>query len=158
MITTSWYSARNILKLHTAISILHINMMKVSLSLISGSGSYRSPLLHSVVGQTTSLCSPVSFSEEDGGCLRTWRRRKRLNRGDKALTTDWIRSVFYTLNLALFWMTKSKEMRRYSRGWDDNIRIDLREIECEAVDWIPLALERDQLWAFVNRMMEFWFR
>jgi hypothetical protein len=30
------------------------------------------------------------------------------------------------------------------RGWEDNIRMDLREIRWEVVDWIHLAQDRDQ--------------
>jgi hypothetical protein len=30
------------------------------------------------------------------------------------------------------------------RRWEDNIRIDIREIEWEGVDWIHLAQDRDQ--------------
>jgi hypothetical protein len=30
------------------------------------------------------------------------------------------------------------------RRWEDNIRIDLREVGCEGVDWIRLAQDRDQ--------------
>jgi hypothetical protein len=33
---------------------------------------------------------------------------------------------------------------RYSRRWEDNIRMDLREIEWEAMDWMHMAQDRDQ--------------
>jgi hypothetical protein len=33
--------------------------------------------------------------------------------------------------------------RRQKHRWDDNIRMDLREIGWEGVDWICLALDRD---------------
>jgi hypothetical protein len=36
------------------------------------------------------------------------------------------------------------------RRWEDNIRMDLREIRWEGVDWTQLAQDRDQLWALVN--------
>jgi len=29
------------------------------------------------------------------------------------------------------------------RGWEDNIRINLREIECQDMDWIYLTQDRD---------------
>jgi hypothetical protein len=35
----------------------------------------------------------------------------------------------------------------------DNIKIDLREIEWDGVDWIDLAQDRDQCRALVNRVM-----
>jgi hypothetical protein len=33
---------------------------------------------------------------------------------------------------------------------------DLRETEWEGVDWIHLAQDRDQWWAVVNMVMNFW--
>jgi hypothetical protein len=38
--------------------------------------------------------------------------------------------------------------------WEDNIKIDLREVDLERVDWINLAQDRDQWWAFVNIVMD----
>jgi hypothetical protein len=37
--------------------------------------------------------------------------------------------------------------------WEDNIRMDLREIGWGGVDWIDLAQDRDQWRAFVNTVM-----
>jgi hypothetical protein len=37
-----------------------------------------------------------------------------------------------------------RQLRRSRRRWEDNIRIDLREIVWEVVDWIHLAQDRDQ--------------
>jgi hypothetical protein len=42
---------------------------------------------------------------------------------------------------------------RPGRGWEDNIRMDIREIGCEGVDWIHLAQHRDQWRAVVNTVM-----
>jgi hypothetical protein len=42
-------------------------------------------------------------------------------------------------------------------NWEDYIRMDVRGIECEGVDWIHLAKDRDQLRALVNRIMNLWF-
>jgi hypothetical protein len=36
----------------------------------------------------------------------------------------------------------------------DNIKIDLREIGCDGVDWIDLAQDRDQWMALVNTVMK----
>jgi hypothetical protein len=41
------------------------------------------------------------------------------------------------------------------RRWEDNIRIDLREIGWEGVDWMHLAQDRDQWRALVNMVMNF---
>jgi hypothetical protein len=38
--------------------------------------------------------------------------------------------------------------------WDDNIKMDLREIGWE-VDWIHLAEDKDQWWTLVNTIMNF---
>jgi hypothetical protein len=37
--------------------------------------------------------------------------------------------------------------------WDDNIKLDLREIGIDGVNWIWLAQDRVQWWAFVNTVM-----
>ena len=37
--------------------------------------------------------------------------------------------------------------------WEDNIKIDLREAGCDAGDWIALAEDRDQWWAYVRAVM-----
>jgi hypothetical protein len=36
-----------------------------------------------------------------------------------------------------------RSLGRYRRGWEDNIRIDLREIGWEVVDWTHLVQDRD---------------
>jgi hypothetical protein len=37
--------------------------------------------------------------------------------------------------------------------WEDNIKVDLREIEIDGVNWIQLAQDRVQWWAFVNTVI-----
>jgi hypothetical protein len=37
--------------------------------------------------------------------------------------------------------------------WEDNIRMDLREIQWEFVDWIHMDQDRDQWRALVNTVM-----
>jgi hypothetical protein len=39
------------------------------------------------------------------------------------------------------------------RKWVDNIKIDLREIGCDGMDWIDLAQGRDQWRPLVNTVM-----
>jgi hypothetical protein len=46
-----------------------------------------------------------------------------------------------------------KPLGRPRRTWEDNIRMDLREIGLEGVDWIHLAQDRDQWRAVVNTVM-----
>jgi hypothetical protein len=39
---------------------------------------------------------------------------------------------------------------------EDNIRMNLRELKWEDVDWLHLAQVRDQSWALVNILMNLW--
>jgi hypothetical protein len=38
----------------------------------------------------------------------------------------------------------------YRRCWWDNIKMDLKEMEWEGVEWVNLAQDRDRWWAAVN--------
>jgi hypothetical protein len=40
--------------------------------------------------------------------------------------------------------------------WEDNIRMDLREMEWGGIDWIDLAQDWDQWMALVNTVMKLW--
>jgi hypothetical protein len=42
---------------------------------------------------------------------------------------------------------------RPRRRWEDNIKMDIREIEFGDVDWIHLAQDRDRWRALVNTVM-----
>jgi hypothetical protein len=46
-----------------------------------------------------------------------------------------------------------RSLGRPRRRWVDNIKIDLREIGWDGMDWIDLARNRDQLRALVNTVM-----
>ena len=53
-------------------------------------------------------------------------------------------------------MGKLEEKRPLGRPrcrWEDNIKIDLREVDCDAGDWIDLAQDRDQRWTYVLTVM-----
>jgi hypothetical protein len=41
------------------------------------------------------------------------------------------------------------------RRWVNNIKMDLREIGWDGVDWVDLAQDRDQRRALVNTVMNF---
>jgi hypothetical protein len=43
---------------------------------------------------------------------------------------------------------------RWVGHWVDNIKIDLREIEWDGIDWIDLAQDRDRCRALVNTVMK----
>jgi hypothetical protein len=40
--------------------------------------------------------------------------------------------------------------------WEDNIKVDLREIGIDGANWNQLAQDRVQWWAFVNTVMNLW--
>jgi hypothetical protein len=40
--------------------------------------------------------------------------------------------------------------------WEDNIRMDLREVEGGCVDWMELAQDRDRWRALVSAVMNVW--
>jgi len=40
--------------------------------------------------------------------------------------------------------------------WNDNIKMDLREIGLDGANWIQLAQDRVQCWACVNTVMNLW--
>jgi len=49
---------------------------------------------------------------------------------------------------------RKRPLRISRRRWEDNIRMDLREVGWEGMDWIHLFQERDQQWALVNTVMK----
>ena len=44
-------------------------------------------------------------------------------------------------------------MGRTRRRWENNIKMDLREVECRGMDWTELAQDSDRWWAVVNAAM-----
>jgi hypothetical protein len=46
-----------------------------------------------------------------------------------------------------------RPLGRPRRGWEDNIKMDLREIGINGANWIRLAQDRVQWQAFVNTVM-----
>jgi hypothetical protein len=45
---------------------------------------------------------------------------------------------------------------RPRRRWEDNIKIDLRVIGWECVDWIHLAQDTEHCWVLVNTVINLW--
>jgi hypothetical protein len=45
---------------------------------------------------------------------------------------------------------RKRPLGRPRRRWEDNIRMDLREVEWDGVDWMHQAQGRDQWRALVN--------
>jgi hypothetical protein len=50
-----------------------------------------------------------------------------------------------------------RPLGRPRRGWEDNIKMDLREIRIDGTNWIRLAQDRVQWRAFVNTVTTFGF-
>jgi len=48
---------------------------------------------------------------------------------------------------------EKRPLRELRHRWEDNIRMDLREIWFECVDWMHVAQNRDQWRALVNTVM-----
>jgi hypothetical protein len=48
-----------------------------------------------------------------------------------------------------------RPLGRRRRRWVNNIKMDLREIGWDGMDWIDLAQDRDQWRALVNTVMNF---
>ena len=44
----------------------------------------------------------------------------------------------------------NRTLGRPRRRWEDNIKMDLREVGCDPKDWIALAEDRDQWRAYVR--------
>jgi hypothetical protein len=47
-----------------------------------------------------------------------------------------------------------RPLGRPRRRWEDNIKMDLKEIGWGGIDWIDLAQDRDQWRALVNTVMK----
>jgi hypothetical protein len=47
----------------------------------------------------------------------------------------------------------SHELGRPRRRWENNIKMDLREIGFGDMDWIHWAQDRDRWWALLNTVM-----
>jgi hypothetical protein len=48
------------------------------------------------------------------------------------------------------------QLGRLRRSWEDNIKIDLREVGWRGIGWIDLAENRDMWRAFVNTVTNIW--
>jgi hypothetical protein len=49
-----------------------------------------------------------------------------------------------------------RPLGRPRHRWEENIKLDLREIGINGVNWIQLAQDRVLWWAFVNVVMNLW--
>ena len=49
-----------------------------------------------------------------------------------------------------------RPLERPRRRWEDNIKMDLREVGWGGMDWINLAQDRDRWQTLVNAVMNLW--
>jgi len=49
-----------------------------------------------------------------------------------------------------------RPLGRPRRRWEDNIKMDLQEVDCGAMDWIELAQGKDRWRELVNAVMNLW--
>jgi hypothetical protein len=50
----------------------------------------------------------------------------------------------------------TRPLGRPRRRWEDNIKMDLREIGIDGENWIRLAQDMVQSWAFVSTVLNLW--
>jgi hypothetical protein len=55
-----------------------------------------------------------------------------------------------------YWWESQKERDYWEDQWVDNIKMDVREIGWDGVDWINIAQDRDQWRTLVNIVLYFW--
>jgi hypothetical protein len=49
-----------------------------------------------------------------------------------------------------------RPLGRLRRRWVDNIKMELRELGWDGMDWVDLAQDRDQCRSLVNTVMNLW--
>jgi hypothetical protein len=49
-----------------------------------------------------------------------------------------------------------RPLGRPRHGWENNSKMDLREIRINGTNWIHLAQDRVQWWSFMNTVMNLW--
>jgi hypothetical protein len=59
----------------------------------------------------------------------------------------------YTYKILVGNLEEKRPLGRPRRRWVDNIKMNLREIGWNGMDWIDLAQDRDQWRAHVNMLM-----
>jgi hypothetical protein len=50
---------------------------------------------------------------------------------------------------------KMRPLARPRNRWEEDIKIDHKEVGCEGMDWIKLAQDRDRWWALLNVVINF---
>jgi hypothetical protein len=68
--------------------------------------------------------------------------------------TDYLWCSFH--GITILKISSTVQSGRPRHRWDDNIKMDLREVGWEGKDWIELAQDRDRWRALVNVVMNLW--
>jgi hypothetical protein len=74
----------------------------------------------------------------------------------------WVRYVVHigeVRNVCRILVRKLEGKRPFGRPrhiWEDDIRIDLRAVGQEGMEWMRLSQDRDKLWALVNMVLNIW--
>jgi hypothetical protein len=68
-----------------------------------------------------------------------------------ACSTNWRKSIAYRILVGK--PDGKRQLGNPRRRWADNIKMEVREIEWDGIDWIALALDRDKWKALVNTVM-----
>jgi len=79
---------------------------------------------------------------------------KQLRTADKGCSAWWLGGKLITHHRKNQLVTKC--YTRHRELWEDNIRMDIREIGWGGVDWMRLSQDRDWWRAVVNTIMKFW--
>jgi hypothetical protein len=53
-------------------------------------------------------------------------------------------------------LERKRPLGRSRHRLKHNIKMDIKEVECEGKDWIDVAQDRDKWWALVNVVMNLW--
>jgi hypothetical protein len=67
------------------------------------------------------------------------------------LTTPHRENVFLLRNIHR--QSVGPGLGRPKRRWEDNIKMDLKELGCGVMDWIEVAQDRGRWWALENAVM-----
>jgi hypothetical protein len=57
------------------------------------------------------------------------------------------------MHIGYWWESQKKPLGRPRHRWVDNIKMDLREIGWDGVDWIDVVQARDQWRALLNMLL-----
>ena len=64
----------------------------------------------------------------------------------------WRKGVYRAL-VVVGGVKERDHLGRRRRRWEDNIKMDLKEVRCGGMDWIDLAQDRDRWLGLVNAVM-----